>query len=152
MFSSSCKPVPTTNLFGNIDILYLLSHVYSVSLSMGRINSKFFCCFFCFFYKTQWYLWLSSNILNSKQVNIDMGWIMKQHWYTPLLHWWPSYKRCACTLIKVSWRLSNLGWLQLYKCAKLYTVETFQVQVYFHSRKCIWNCRQEFGGHFVSKC
>ena len=43
MFSSSCKPVPTTNLFGNIDILYLLSHVYSVSLSMGRINSKFVC-------------------------------------------------------------------------------------------------------------
>ena len=79
--------------------------------------------FFFFFYKTHWYLWLSSNILNSKQVNIDMGWIMKQHWYTPLLHWWPLCKRCACTLIRVSWRLSNLGWLLLYKCAKLYTVE-----------------------------
>ena len=41
MFSSSCKPVPTTNLFENIDILYLLSHVNSVSLSMGRISSIF---------------------------------------------------------------------------------------------------------------
>ena len=42
MFSSACNPVQTTNLFGNIDILYLLSHAYSISLSMGRINSKYF--------------------------------------------------------------------------------------------------------------
>ena len=41
MSSSAFKPVPTTSLFENIDILYLLSHVNSVSLSMGRIVSKY---------------------------------------------------------------------------------------------------------------
>ena len=39
---------------------------------------------------------------------------MKHHWYTPLLHWWPLCKWCTCTLMRVSWRLSNLGWLLLY--------------------------------------
>ena len=34
-------PVPTASLFGNIDILYLLSHGNSVLLSMGRIESKY---------------------------------------------------------------------------------------------------------------
>ena len=24
------------------------------------------------------------------------------------------------------------------------------VKIYFHSRKCLWNCRQEIGDHFVS--
>ena len=42
MSSSAFKPVPTTSLLENIDILYLLSHVNSVSLSMGRIVSKYF--------------------------------------------------------------------------------------------------------------
>ena len=39
---------------------------------------------------------------------------MKQHWYTSLLRWWPLFKRCTCTLIRVSWRISNLNWLLLY--------------------------------------
>ena len=37
MSSSAFKHVPTTSLFENVDILYLLSHVNSDSLSMGRI-------------------------------------------------------------------------------------------------------------------
>ena len=28
--------------------------------------------------------------------------------------------------------------------------ETFIKYTHFHSRKCIWNCRPEIGGHFVS--
>ena len=43
MLSSAFEAVPTTSLFGNIDISYLLSHVNSVSLSMGPIDSKYFC-------------------------------------------------------------------------------------------------------------
>ena len=37
---SACKSVPNTSLFVNDDILYLLSHVNSVSLSTGQIISK----------------------------------------------------------------------------------------------------------------
>ena len=43
MSSSAFKHVPTTSLFENVDILYLLSHINAVSLSMGRIVSKYFC-------------------------------------------------------------------------------------------------------------
>ena len=81
MLSSACKPVPTTCLFGNIDILYLLSHVNYISLCMGRIDSK----------------WLSSHILNIKASKHIHGWIMIQHWYTPLLLRWFLCKRCTCT-------------------------------------------------------
>ena len=35
-------------------------------------------------------------------------------WYTCFLRWWPLCKRCICTLIRVSWRISNLDWLFLY--------------------------------------
>ena len=104
MFSSSCRPVPTTSLFGNIDILYLPSHVNSLSFS------------------THWYLWMSPYILNIKASEIDMGWIMKQHWYTQLLRLWPLSKRCTCTLIRVSSRLRNLGFCTMCKtvfCRKL---------------------------------
>ena len=42
MYSSACKAVQTTQkVYGNVDILYLLSHVDSVSLCTGRVSSKY---------------------------------------------------------------------------------------------------------------
>ena len=35
-------------------------------------------------------------------------------WYTCFLRCWPLCKLCICTLIRVSWRISNLDWLLLY--------------------------------------
>ena len=39
-------------------------------------------------------------------------------WYTCLLRWWPLCKGCTFTLIRVSWRISNLDWLLLYYVQK----------------------------------
>ena len=34
--------------------------------------------------------------------------------------------------------------------AKPFSEIWIEIYMYFHSRKYIWNCRQEIGGHFVS--
>ena len=50
-------------------------------------------------------------------------------WYTCLLRWWPLCKRCICTLIRVSWRISNLDcYSTLYKDV-FCRINLFQVQV-----------------------
>ena len=64
-----------------------------------------------------------------------MGWIIKQHWYTPLLR----CKRWACTLIRISWRLSNLGWLLLYNVQNCILSNTLFFKFKFFKFKLLLN-------------
>ena len=115
MYNSACKPVQTTKSLWKCWQLYLLSHVDSVSLSTGPVSSKYL---FKRIIGTMT-AYLSPNFNASKTEKLDN----ETAWYTCLLRWWPLCKRCICTIIRVSWRISNLDWLLLYFVQKMYFVE-----------------------------
>ena len=83
--SLTCKPVPNTSLFVNVDILYLLSHVNFVSLLMGQINSEYyFAKRIGTLYRVSFSKYQSSKLRHGVDNETAS--------YIPLLRWWPLCK------------------------------------------------------------
>ena len=107
MYNSVCKPVQTTKK--SMGMLTIVSTIACrFCFIIRRSISKFEVSF-----KKLLVPWLRIHgqiLMQVKTERLDN----ETAWYTCLLRWWPLCKWRICTLIRVSWRISNLDWLLLY--------------------------------------